>query len=114
RMAVCGFSVSGDGSIMHVCLFDIDGTLVSSGGAGKAAIESALCEEFSVELRGHVPYSGRTDRAIVRDLFRMHEIAESPENWRRLLAGYLQRLPSCLSYLRGRLPPGIAGLLEPL
>ena len=27
---------------MHVCLFDIDGTLISSGGAGKAALEEAL------------------------------------------------------------------------
>jgi phosphoglycolate phosphatase-like HAD superfamily hydrolase len=99
---------------MHICLFDIDGTLLSSGGAGKAAIESALCEEFGVELRGHVPYSGRTDRAIVRDLFRMHDIAESPENLQRLLDGYLQRLPACLNKHRGRLLPGIAGLLDTL
>jgi phosphoglycolate phosphatase-like HAD superfamily hydrolase len=99
---------------MHVCLFDIDGTLLSSGGAGKAAIESSLCEEFGVELRGHVPYSGRTDRAIVRDLFRMHDIAESAENLQKLLAGYLQRLPACLNNHRGRLLPGIACLLNTL
>jgi phosphoglycolate phosphatase-like HAD superfamily hydrolase len=99
---------------MHVCLFDIDGTLLSSGGAGKAAIEAALCEEFDVELRGHVPYSGRTDRAIARDLFRMHDIDESPENWQRLLTGYLQRLPACLDNHCGRLLPGIAGLLDRL
>jgi len=97
---------------MHVCLFDIDGTLLSSGGAGKAAIESALCEEFGVALSAEVPYSGRTDRAIVRDLFRAHGVAETPENLRRLLAGYLERLPRCLSAYKGRVLPGIAALLE--
>ena len=34
---------------MHVCLFDIDGTLISSGGAGKAALEIALAKEFGIE-----------------------------------------------------------------
>ena len=37
---------------MHVCLFDIDGTLISSGGAGKAALEEALLEEFGVHELG--------------------------------------------------------------
>ena len=54
---------------MHVCLFDIDGTLLSSGGAGKAAMEMALITEFGVTAADHrVPFSGRTDRAIGRDL----------------------------------------------
>ena len=33
---------------MYVCLFDIDGTLLSSGGAGKAALEEGLAEEFGI------------------------------------------------------------------
>src|SRR5438445_2844555 len=100
--------------LMHVCLFDIDGTLLSSGGAGKAAIESALSEEFGVALRAEVPYSGRTDRAIARDLFRVHGIEETPANWQRLLAGYLERLPRCLHARQGRVLPGIAALRERL
>src|SRR5262245_35987300 len=99
---------------MHVCLFDIDGTLLKSGGAGKAAIESALAEEFGVRIRGHVPYSGRTDRAIGRDLFRLHGIKETPESWRRLVEGYLSRLPECLRRYRGHVMPGIVALLERL
>src|SRR5262245_53530508 len=46
---------------MNVCLFDIDGTLLASGGAGKAALELAFSEEFGAPVRHHVPYSGRTD-----------------------------------------------------
>lgn len=99
---------------MRVCLFDIDGTLLFSGGAGKAAIESALTEEFEVSLRGQVPYSGRTDRAIARDLFQLHDIEENQENWQILLGGYLKRLPTCLSAHNGRVLPGVAPFLDRL
>src|SRR5436190_22660932 len=44
---------------MIVCLFDIDGTLLASGGAGKAALETAFTEDFSRELIHHIPYAGR-------------------------------------------------------
>src|SRR5262249_5086385 len=54
-------------ALMLICLFDIDGTLLASGGAGKAALESAFTAEFQIALRHQIPYSGRTDRAIMRD-----------------------------------------------
>ena len=63
---------------MRAFLFDIDGTLISSGGAGKAAMEAALRSEFGVsEIRGRVPFSGRTDPAIARDLFEVHGLIHS-------------------------------------
>src|SRR5206468_1418150 len=96
---------------MHICLFDIDGTLLNSGGAGKAAIEAALVEDFGVTLRTQVPFSGRTDRAIGRDLLRFHDVAETPENWQRLVRGYLLRLPAALNRHQGRVLPGIAALV---
>src|SRR5437879_5095335 len=99
---------------MLICLFDIDGTLLASGGAGKAALESAFTDEFQVTLRAKVPYSGRTDRAIVRDLFRLHEIEETPETLSRLMGGYLARLPACLNAHQGRVLPGIHQLLDHL
>jgi len=97
---------------MIVCLFDIDGTLISSGGAGKAALEAALADEFGVtHLIEKLKLSGRTDRAIIRDLFRMHVIDDTPENLRRLIAAYLVRLPECLRRSAGRVLPGVAELL---
>lgn len=99
----------------HVCLFDIDGTLISSGGAGKAAMELALCTEFGVaELLDQVPYSGRTDRAIGHDLLRLHGIEGSAENWDRLVAVYLGHLPESLHRHPGRILPGIDRLLDQL
>src|SRR5262245_39744363 len=98
---------------MHVCLFDIDGTLFSIGGAGKAAMEAALYSAFGVrKIVGRVPYAGRTDRAIGRDLFRVHGIEETDTNWQRFVAGYLQHLPGCLARHQGRILPGIAELLD--
>lgn len=100
---------------MHICLFDIDGTLLNSMGAGKAALEGALCEEFSVpSIRNHIPYSGRTDRAIMRDLLQTHEFEYSLDNVQRLIAGYLQRLPDSLKKNQGRVLPGILDLLAHL
>jgi phosphoglycolate phosphatase len=100
---------------MHVCLFDIDGTLISSGGAGKAALEAALVSEFGIaNLIDKVPLSGRTDRAILRDLFRLHIIDDTPANRERLLGAYLGHLPSCLVRCRGCVLPGIADLLRQL
>jgi phosphoglycolate phosphatase len=97
---------------MHVCLFDIDGTLLNSGGAGKAAIEAALVEDFEVTLRFQVPYSGRTDRAIARDLLQLHGIETTMENWQRLARGYLTRLPSSLRENRGTVCRGVPALLD--
>src|ERR1700720_4589710 len=82
---------------MRVCLFDIDGTLLSTGGAGKAAMEAALISEFRLEaVIDGVPYSGRTDRAIGRDLLGLHGIEDNKDTWRRLAAAYLAHLPQYL------------------
>jgi phosphoglycolate phosphatase-like HAD superfamily hydrolase len=100
---------------MYVCLFDIDGTLLASGGAGKAAMEAALATEFGVtDVSQNVPFSGRTDRAIGRDLLRLHDLPATEENWRRFLARYLTNLPGYLARHNGRILPGIAALLERL
>src|SRR6059058_2029211 len=100
---------------MYVCLFDIDGTLLASGGAGKAAMERALVTVFGVAQIDHsVPFSGRTDRAIGRDLLILHGLEPSEENWQRFLAGYLGHLPGHLAGHDGRVLPGIASLLDQL
>src|ERR1700687_2309966 len=93
---------------LNVFLFDIDGTLISSGGAGKTALEEAMASEFGVtEPVGKVEFSGRTDRAIIRDLLAMHGIDETAETVQRLLAAYLGHLPLCLQKGQGKVLPGI-------
>src|SRR6516225_1384830 len=92
---------------MHVCLFDIDGTLIASGGAGKAALEAAMAEEFGIpHIIDKLQLSGRTDRAIICDLFRLHVIDDTPDNHARLREAYLRYLPHCLATHAGRVLPG--------
>jgi phosphoglycolate phosphatase-like HAD superfamily hydrolase len=100
---------------VRVVLFDIDGTLVRTGGAGKLAMEAALAEEFGVTVAAdHIPYGGRTDRAIGRDLLTAHGIDPTAANHRRLIDAYLARLPAALAAGDGVICPGVADLLPPL
>ena len=98
---------------MPILLFDIDGTLVRTGGAGKAAMESGLRNAFGLrEIRDEVPYSGRTDRAIGRDLLAIHGIEPTMENQIRLQEAYLSQLPGSLAKHGGLVCPGIMELLK--
>lgn len=100
---------------MRVYLFDIDGTLLFSGGAGSAAVKHVLADEFGLgEIKDGVAMSGRTDRVILRDLFRLHAIDDTEANWQRFLAGYLEELPRCLAARGGTVLPGVAELLDHL
>ncbi len=50
-----------------VVLFDIDGTLVSCGGAGRRAMERAFDEHALARSTSDFSFGGMTDRAIVRE-----------------------------------------------
>lgn len=98
-----------------VCLFDIDGTLLTTGGAGQLAMERALAAVFGLaEIRGEILAAGRTDRAITSDLFREHALEVGPEEWSRFQAEYLRQLPVTMRELGGRLLPGVSSLLASL
>lgn len=100
---------------MPTLLFDIDGTLVRSGGAGKAAMEAALVTAFGiVEIRDVVPYGGRTDPAIGYDLLHVHGLDPTPANYTRLRDAYLHHLPPCLAANGGHVLPGVRELLARL
>lgn len=96
-------------------LFDIDGTLVSTGGAGRRALEVALAQAFD-QPGGcdGITLNGRTDRSIVADLFRRWQIADTAAHWERFRAAYLSVLPGCLAHCAGRVLPGIQEALAHL
>jgi phosphoglycolate phosphatase len=97
---------------MPIILFDIDGTLVRTGGAGKAAMEAGLRTAFGLTaIRDEVPYSGRTDVAISQDLLRVHGIEPTRENRLRLQQSYLAQLPESLKARGGTVCPGVRELL---
>ncbi len=97
---------------MQTLLFDIDGTLINTGGAGGAALTACFSEEFDIPEPAHVAFSGRTDRAIATNLFDEHDIDDTDENWRCLCHGYVTRLSDELPLRQGRVLPGVTELLE--
>jgi phosphoglycolate phosphatase len=101
---------------MFAVLFDIDGTLLSSGGAGKAALEAGFREDFGDPHQiARLVLSGRTDPAITRDLLQMHGHEPEPETVARCLTAYLRHLPATLTRTStARVLPGIVDLLDQL
>ncbi len=98
---------------MLTLLFDIVGTLIRTHGAGKAAMETALRRAFGVtHILDTVPYSGRTDRAIGRELLTVHGFEATATNVEKLTDTYLNELPTQLAKLGGEVCPGIADILD--
>lgn len=99
---------------MHVCLFDIDGTLVLTGGAGEKAMYAAFEEVFGTRPTIQVKMAGRTDRAIARELFDHLDVDHSLENWTKFRATYLRNLQEYLGRHHGYVCPGIPEVLDRL
>ena len=100
---------------MRLILFDIDGTLIATGGAGEQAFDEVCRAEFGVlngTLRLH--FAGRTDPSIVRDFFINHEIEPSPENFTRFFDRYVFQLEHLIGKLDGRVLPGVHSWLAAL
>lgn len=86
-------------TLMRVVLFDIDGTLLRSGGVGRVSMESALTNVFGAKGSTEYHYDGKTDRQIVRDLMRIEGFTDAhiDAHMDELLAAYLAGLRDGLS-----------------
>jgi phosphoglycolate phosphatase len=101
-----------------VVLFDIDGTLLWSDGAGRRAIHAALTEVFGGIGPADHRFDGKTDRQIVRELMTLagHDHDVIDERMDRVLDIYVRELHSALvdpAHPPRRLP-GVAELLDAL
>ncbi len=105
----------------QIILFDVDQTLLNSGGAGSLAMGRAFHQLYGIEdgFR-RVEFSGRTDWGILRNAMQQHGLGGSAdedfrEEMRRFQETYLRLLEPALREVEsGRVMPGVAELLEAL
>jgi phosphoglycolate phosphatase-like HAD superfamily hydrolase len=103
--------------VSRAVLFDIDGTILVTGGAGGVAWHRAFDELYGVEanVAEHTD-AGMTDPEIAVIVFREVIGREcSPEERARAIAGYLRHLPDAVAESEGyRVMPGVEPLLDRL
>ncbi len=95
-------------------LWDIDGTIIVSHGAGVRAMERAVTKRFGVTCDlGAIDWAGRTDSWITGEVLRHVRLPDTPENSRAYLDTYLELLPGELrNGPQGQVLPGVTALLE--
>jgi phosphoglycolate phosphatase-like HAD superfamily hydrolase len=79
---------------MKIALFDIDGTLLWTKGAGRRAMERALLANLGTSGPADHRYDGKTDRQIVREAMRHEGFADADidAKMESVLATYLREL----------------------
>jgi phosphoglycolate phosphatase-like HAD superfamily hydrolase len=76
--------------MVRLILFDIDGTLIRTGGAGVKAFAKVFQTEFgAVDGFEKLKFAGRTDFSLVREFFGYHNISATPENFERFFTKYV-------------------------
>lgn len=103
--------------IRKLLLFDLDWTLVYTGGAGVRALDFAFEAQFGIpQAMASISPDGKTDPAICREMIRVLLKREpDPGEIEALCKGYIDRLRQEVPNGPGfRILPGIPALLEAL
>jgi len=102
--------------VSRLLLFDVDNTLLWSGGAGGLAMGLAFRDLFGIDdgFKG-VEFSGRTDCYILAEALRQHGIDQDCDQHKAsFIDRYCAHLPKALRERQGKLMPGFPTLLDDL
>ena len=97
-------------------LWDIDGTLLDSGGVGHDLYDVVFLQLFGRSLQAFAPMAGRTDRAIILDTLSQAGVAEPRRHVDPFIAGLTAQAPLVREAVavRGHALPGAAAILSGL
>jgi phosphoglycolate phosphatase len=94
--------------MLRLVLFDIDGTLIHTDGAGIKAFAKVFEREFGVpNANAGIKFSGRTDTSLAREIFNKHRIEPSKENFNTFFEQYTLWLAHLLLESKGDIFPGV-------
>jgi phosphoglycolate phosphatase-like HAD superfamily hydrolase len=101
--------------MVRLVLFDVDGTLIRTGGAGVKAFARTFATEFKVaDGVERLKFAGRTDIGLVREFLSFHQIEPSHENLQRFFEHYVFWLDHLLKETAGEVCAGVWDLIHGL
>lgn len=96
-------------------LFDIDGTLIDPGGAGRRSLTKAFHQMFSItDAFANITTAGKTDTQIIREGLSLHGLVSCDGILASIVSRYVENLKIEINNRRRRIMPGVVELLDAL
>jgi len=96
-------------------LFDIDGTLIDPGGAGKRSMRKAFYQMFSIrDAFAGITMAGKTDIQIIKEGLSIHGLPSGDGVLASIVPRYIKNLKIEINNKRRHVMPGVVELLNAL